>query len=170
MVTGWFPDGFRMVTYPLGGIYLVNFGIFESSFFNWCVSQIASYLFKGYWIVSGWFPHIWQIKMLLILFPWIINYLCALLLTYFFILHDTNLLLPCDIMENSQRGGFQKKFESLTQFLLCWVKKLENVKPLKNHNWTNVWLLIRRKTKNTSSIRNPTCCFTILLGGSIPSC
>ena len=111
-------------------IYLVNFGIFESSFFNWCVSQIASYLFKSYWIVSRWFPHIWQIKMLSILFPWIINYLCALLLTYFFILHDTN-LLPCDITENLQSGGFQKKnkfqklnskqFKSLTQFLLCWV-------------------------------------------------
>ena len=101
MVSGWL--------LILLGFYLVNFGIFESSFFNWRVSQIASYLFKGYWIVSGWFPHIWQIKMLLILFPWIINYLCTLLLTYFFILYDTNLLLPCDIMENSQRGGFQKK-------------------------------------------------------------
>ena len=67
-----------------------------------------------------------------------------IIINLFFILHDTN-LLPCDIVENSQRGGFQKKFlnlnlkqfKSLTQFLLCWVKKLENVKPAKNHNSTN---------------------------------
>ena len=119
IVSGWFPNGFRMVTYPLG-IYLVNFGIFKVHF----LIDVSARLLLTYSRVFGWFPHILQIKMLSILFPWIINYLCTLLLTYFFILH----------------------------------------------NWTNVWLRIRRKTKNTSSIRNPTCCITILLGGSIPSC